>query len=407
MKAAIPMLAALIAASAGHTLAATLTVDDDHLQCPSATFSSIQAAVTAARPGDTINVCPGVYDEQVNIDKKLTVQGIAVANMNQAIIKPNGTVPNSTSAYSGNPITAIVVVHDADGVNLTNLTVDGSTNGIAGCAPDLVGVFYRNASGTIDELAVRDIRLGGSLGGCQSGDGIFVQSGGGGKSKVTVSNTSVHDYQKTGIVANEVGTDVMIKGNAITGIGPTPDIAQNGIQIGFGAKGTVDGNAVINNVYSLCVSVDDCGAAASNILVDTADNVKVTRNTTGNANVNIGVYANNADVNNNTILQSEVFDGIDLIGNNNRAVNNTIFYSDDAGVYVQGNNNQVTANTINEATEGVLIDQPSSGTMVNGNKFYNTLTNAMTVPASTTTATSALTKSASVVTKRGSGATQR
>ena len=73
---------------------------------------------------------------------------------------------------------------------------------------------------------------------------------------MNIAGSSVHDYQKNGITANEVGTDVNITGNAVTGVGPSPQIAQNGIQIAFGAKGTIDSNSVINHVYSLCTSVN-------------------------------------------------------------------------------------------------------------------------------------------------------
>src|SRR5712671_4713062 len=44
-----------------------LIVDDDHADCPTAQFTSVQAAVTAAAPGDTIKVCSGTYVEQVTI----------------------------------------------------------------------------------------------------------------------------------------------------------------------------------------------------------------------------------------------------------------------------------------------------------------------------------------------------
>jgi len=50
------------------TPTATLEVDDDGAECPSAGFTSIQNAVNNASPGDTIEVCPGTYEEKVRID---------------------------------------------------------------------------------------------------------------------------------------------------------------------------------------------------------------------------------------------------------------------------------------------------------------------------------------------------
>lgn len=366
------LLVGITTLSARQVSAATLTVDDDHAQCPAATFTSIQTAVAAANPGDKINVCPGTYQEQVVINKSLTIQGIDVGGQNLAIIKPVGAFANTTSLASGNPIAAIVLVDGASNVTLTNLTVDGATNGINGCAPNLIGIYYRNASGKIDSVAVRNTKLGTGLEGCQSGLGIFVQSGNGGTSKVDVLNSSVHDYQKNGITANEVGTSVNIKGNAVTGIGATPVIAQNGIQIADGAKGTIDSNSVINHIYALCTTVNDCGAASTNILVVDSDGVHVTNNKTGNAQINVYYEGNSGDVSSNTIFQSRVFDGIDLIGSLNHANNNIIFNSDESGVYVLGDKNEVKGDTINEAPVGVLVDSGSTNTTIGGNHYFNT-----------------------------------
>lgn len=44
-------------------------VDDDGADCPEAAFTTIQAAVAAAAPGDEIVVCAGTYHEQVTVSK--------------------------------------------------------------------------------------------------------------------------------------------------------------------------------------------------------------------------------------------------------------------------------------------------------------------------------------------------
>lgn len=41
-------------------------------------FSSIQAAIDAAHPGDTIEVQKGVYYENVNVSKKIILRGIGM-----------------------------------------------------------------------------------------------------------------------------------------------------------------------------------------------------------------------------------------------------------------------------------------------------------------------------------------
>jgi len=60
-------------------MAATLQVDDDKVQCPGAAYTTIQDAVNAASPGDTIDVCAGTYPEPaggpLTINKPLTLEG--------------------------------------------------------------------------------------------------------------------------------------------------------------------------------------------------------------------------------------------------------------------------------------------------------------------------------------------
>lgn len=60
-------LAALVFAPAA--LADTWIVDNDFADCPNADTASIQDAVNRAAPGDTIRVCPGLYGEEVIVNK--------------------------------------------------------------------------------------------------------------------------------------------------------------------------------------------------------------------------------------------------------------------------------------------------------------------------------------------------
>ena len=376
------VLAVVVLLYSSQTNAATLTVDDDHVQCPSAAFTTIQSAVNAASPGDRINVCPGTYHEQVKVTKPLTIQGIEVANQHLALIAPGPVVVNSSSLTNASLIAAIILVDGTERVTLTHLAVDGSGNGIPFCGTNFVGIYYRNASGTVNDVAVRNIQLGPSSFGCQTGLGVFVQSGGGGRSKVDILDSSIHDYQKGGIVASEAGTEVFVSRNAVTGIGPTAKIAQNGIQVSRGAKGEVDNNSVANHIYSLCTSPSNCVAASANIIIFDSDGVRVSGNTTVNAQLNIYYQGNRGEVVNNTISQSPVFDGIDLVGNRNSAEDNNVKNSGLDGVYVLGNRNEVTENIINEAPIGIFEDSPSSNNHFSQNDFDNTEKNVVSVASS-------------------------
>ena len=98
MRRWIPTLAsaaavALLAPAAAS--ASTWTVDDDHVQCPNAGFSTVQGAINQAAPWDTVVVCAGDYAEAINtpnstnspaqagskaallITKPLTIRGVA------------------------------------------------------------------------------------------------------------------------------------------------------------------------------------------------------------------------------------------------------------------------------------------------------------------------------------------
>jgi hypothetical protein len=353
-----------------------LVVDDDKVDCPNAAFSRIQDAVDAASPGATIRVCKGMYAEQVAIHKPLTI-----AADSGAVLMPGTMQQNTTSLLDGSPLAAAILVADATDVSIEGLIVDGANNGVPQCSPRLFGIAFQNASGEISQVAIRNFKLGTGLGGCQSGTGIFVQSGAGGISNVEIEKSTIHDFQKNGITANEVGTHVSVHGNVVTGIGPTSGAAQNGIQIGFGAGGAISRNTVTNNLWSPCTAVDTCQAVATNILVTQTDGVEVTDNGVGISQVGIFLHGNQGLVARNETFASSVFDGIRLEGDGNRVRHNQVFNGAQSGIFVAGNNNVVEHNKITEAAVGILKETGSLGNLIRFNQVFDTLV-AVQDPAS-------------------------
>lgn len=354
--------------AAGPTTATSqmrLVVDDDKVQCPNAGFTRIQDAVNAASPGATIRVCQGAYAEQVSINKPLAIEADS-----GAVLMPSAMQQNATSFVSAKALASAIVVTDANGVTIRGLVVDGANAGITACSPDLLGITFQNSSGSIERVTVRNFRLSANLAGCQSGTGIFVQSGVGMMSQVTINHSTVHDFQKNGITANEVGTDVSIDENVVTGVGPTTGAAQNGIQIGFGAGGSITGNTVTNNVWSPCSDANTCVAVATNILVTQSDGITVSGNTVGINQVGILIDGNQAQVEQNQTFSSSVFDGISVTGNQSMVRANLVFNASEAGIFVSGNNNVIERNTITEAPICILKVSGSTGNLIQNNLFF-------------------------------------
>jgi hypothetical protein len=207
-------------------------------------FATIQAAIDAANPCDTILVDAGTYDEQVIIDKCVTLIGAG----DTTIIQPSQTTANGFTLfdrYSGGSTNSagILVTNTTETVNVQFLKIDGSlVTSIPAGGNGFFGILYRGTPGLIDSVTITGI-------GINQGNGMYL-SGYGSPVAVTASNSTISGYLKNGITANNPGITATISGNTITGVGPSAGDAQNGIQIGYGATGTVSGNTISGNAWT-------------------------------------------------------------------------------------------------------------------------------------------------------------
>jgi len=251
----------------------------------------------------------------------------------------------------------------------------------SGCSDaPLIGIYYRNASGTVNFVAARNQAQDAANFGCQTsaGLGIYIQSASPSTSTVKIQNSTVRGNQKNGITGNEVGTTVTITGDSVVGAGPTTT-AQNGIQVGFGATGKVQNNTAADDDFN----GDPSAGTGSGILIFDSGDMTITGNSVTNALNGLAIVTDGAfpadhnTVSNNHVSDTHLGDGIDLCSNQNTVSGNTVFSSGQAGIHLDsssgstGNNNIVSKNTVNEACAGILLGSGTGNTFPIANLVAN------------------------------------
>lgn len=115
------------------------------------------------------------------------------------------------------------------------------------------GVLARNPGTSVDVSNSSEVKfIGDVLGGtffptgAQHGVGIAYRE----QATGSVDDTYVHQYQKNGFVVKNPGTRVTVTNSHVQGLGPTPLIAQNGIQYSDGSSGVVRDNLIEDNEYT-------------------------------------------------------------------------------------------------------------------------------------------------------------
>jgi hypothetical protein len=266
-----------------------------------------------------------------------------------------------------------------DGINLTAKQIGGTATGDVDATGCNIGVYYApGTTGTVNAANIHGANYYGVVvnaaavsvtnssihnigevpfNGTQHGVGVLYTTINqalattGPAATGTLSGNTITLYQKNGVVVSGTGAVVTVQNNTVTGNGPVSYIAQNGIQMSYGATGTISGNTVSRNEYT-----GANGASSGGIIIvggayyfglPYSTDISVTKNVVTNNDV--GVWLSNAQADGSAPVTKT----------NNKVVSNTISKTDGAtnvsgdgtcgyqvGIADEGNKDNIVNNTI-------------------------------------------------------------
>ncbi|CDC30025.1 putative uncharacterized protein [Firmicutes bacterium CAG:466] len=238
------------------------------------TYGTVQDAIDAANPGNTIIVMNGVHKENIIIpeNKALTLEGESKNAVIQFDVATKNPVVQGTTTY-------YPIVYAQSNTTISNLTIAGPTDQHHG----IDGVLA-TADLTMENVTIQDIRCtadGADYCGVQTGRGVLAF----GKGDVKISNCVVERFQKNAIDLNTTGNQT-ITDTIITGAGSQEIIAQNGIVIR-------QGNATISNctISDLIYAKNDPWAHGS-VAIYPLEGVSVSLDNNTISNTDSGVAMN-------------------------------------------------------------------------------------------------------------------
>ncbi len=260
-------------------------------------------------------------------------------NLTAAVINPPGT-------YKGNH-----GVLDAGGCNIGVYYGPGSKATITGVnifGANYFGVVNNGGKVTVTHNTIYNIGES-PLNGDQHGVSIYFAYASGATGSITYNK--LYNYQKGGIVVDGTGDSASIQHNTVLGQGPVNYIAQNGIEIGLGAKGNIISNYVSGNSYSGPNSASSAGILlfGGACFADAySSNVQIEHNTLIGNDVGLYIFQAQADcftppatVTKNYLYKNTIQDN---------AITNTTGWGDgtayQAGIADVDNFDQLIGNTI-------------------------------------------------------------
>ncbi len=375
---------------------------------------TIQEAIDEASSGDTIIVHSGTYRETLVINKSIILKSASKPVIEAPDTRKTYTIPENSAIFD--PIIIAYGGSESGGTISGSVTISVTIDGFeingrntAGSAR-FVGILYRNVKpGTISNINIHNMYPPDGQGHGPQTFGILVY----GDSNVTVEDNEVRDFSRGGIgVTGDLGAlpkpVATVTQNTVVGNGLEPYTdwwAENGIQMSYGAGGSITENSVtnckVNNPYWVSTGI---------LVVNAAQGVNILQNIVINCDTGITVTANASpsldivDGNNvsgctwdairlgldgpvdhvavsNNIVSKSMF-GIGVWDTSGNTISHNTIKENDYGIDIDGNsnNNQVFHNDILDNTADGIVVEPydgfePSGTMIHydnitGNAAY-------------------------------------
>lgn len=291
----------------------------------------INQGIAFVQTGGTVNISADTYQEQIIIDRDMSLIG---EDRDTTIIQSPAQLAQTNTSPHGARNYGVIWAHDAN-VNISNLTIDGSTNAQAGGYNNnnrFIGVIYQNAGGTFENNRITNIITAGNN--TRSGFGLLATDDEGATSVLNILNNVIDGFQSFGIALANFRLDATLKGNEITGDKDNVGVNQTGLYVIAGAKVTAGG----------------ANPGESNTIADTDNGIEIT----GSKN---GVYENNVidGVHNGIIVKNS---------GNTQLLGNTIAGNSTVGITVDGSNGTVVSGgSVSNFDTGILVNNSDNVTV--------------------------------------------
>ena len=351
------------------------------------TYTTIMAAVNAASSGDRILIDSGTYQEQVLVNKNIELKGQG----NSVHIKAPTNLGTPTAS---NPDAIVRVTGTGVSAKINHLTIEGASSS---GTPNLLygirvdgGAFAEIKNNTITKIidssdssqgVAIDVGHGGN--GQSGSDGSGSQVG-----RADIENNTISNYQRAGIVVDNIGSRADIENNCIFASSSFVSDSQTGVQVSYGAAADIENNSISGNFNDtdgcgvLLVSpgayqLSNCDNDAGDYFITIVKNNSITGNDYGifGSSVVSTLSGQPASANIkdnwlacNTYVGMEFDNSSNLYVKNNAASWNGSDNTADGGIYLFNS----TSNTF---INNWCIGNDGSGIYVNANSTGNTFTN--------------------------------